>query len=479
MIEPVACAHCGRSLRLVQGSGPAGAGEWSIMVIVEGPERIGEQLFIDGTGPITIGSAGDNSIVLKGTSIASHHLQLNRNDQGWIATELEAGPIVVNDASASEHLLHRGDVLRVGPFELEYMGGSDASVGRRQPPQSASESLARSFSTPAPSQLAGVSCPSCGRSLPLDARICVDCGINLKTGRPLLTARGMDENELYARTETLIRALSWVLPFGLYPVASEAFGTRKPYVIWTIALLTLLTTILFWNKAFDSDGIVQRGQNLMLWVGHGPAAQADASRTTPSKSGEFHSWQLLTYALLNGGILKLAENMVFLLVLGSRVNALLGQLRTTLLYPLLATAVAAVCLFAESSRPLHPVVGPAGAIMGLAGVYLILFPAHRVHTVAWVRTGISSGFQLAHNVFAVPGVTVVLLYLAIDALMTLLESGTARDHWLHFAGFPIGLAAGLALLLSRQANARGGDILSMTLGRHAWPMVGRPGRRSP
>lgn len=453
------------------------ARDLSLLVIAEGPGRVGEQLFIGGDGPITIGSADDNSIVLKDPGVPPHQSQLTRNEQGWLVTAPEGGEVVVNDAAGGAHLLRRGDVLRVGAFELEDMGAGALSSARRDAPRSAAESLARSFTAPAPSQLAGLTCPSCGRSLPLDAKICVDCGINLKTGRPLLTARGVDENELYARTETFIRALSWVLPFGVYPVASEAFGTRKPYVVWAAALLTVGATILFWDKALNSDGVVRSGQNLMLWVGHGPAPQRETSSAIPSEPGEFHAWQLLTYALLHGGVVNLAENMVFLLVLGSRVNALLGQWRTALLYPLLAAAAAMVCLRVDAARPLHPIVGPAGAIMGLGGVYLILFPAHRVHTVAWVRTGLSSGFQLAHNVFAVPGVSVVLLYLAFDALVTLLVSGTAADAWLHFAGFPIGLALGLGLLLARQANARGGDILSMTLGRYAWPLVGRPGAR--
>jgi membrane associated rhomboid family serine protease len=473
------CELCRRTLRAICTPGADGE-DWAVLVIAEGPERIGEQLFIRGDGPIGIGSAEDNLIVLKGDGVQPHHGRLIRGDDGWRIKDLAgAGELTINDAPSAQHDLQRGDVVRIGPFELEFTGAAAAAVARASPRPSASEALAQTFTAPPPSQLGSVTCPSCGRSLPLDARICVECGINLRTGRRLLTARGVDENELYARTETAVRALSWILPFGLYPVASEAFGSRRPYVIWAVALITVIASVIFWNKSLNAAGEVQSGQNLMLWVGRPPAAAVDPNTVSVSTPGAFHGWQLFTYALLHDGIFGLAVNLLFLLVLGSRINALLGQVKTAIVYPLLAMLAGLVYVYAESHRPLHPMVGSSGVIMGLAGVYLILFPAHRVHTVAWVRTGISAGFRLAHNVFAVPGFTVVIFYLALDALLTLLRGGNSLDAWLHFGGFVAGGVVGLTLLLSRLVDARGGDILSMSLGRRAWLLIGKPGRRSP
>lgn len=477
--DTVECPHCQRPVRIISTIGATDSSDWSVLVIAEGPDRVGEQLFLRGNGPVPIGSASDNLIVLTGDEVAQHHCQLVRAGDQWRIEDLsDSRSLRINDAPAEAHDLSRGDVIGIGPFELEYTGTVPTVREKQMSAPAAAEALSQSFSEPRPSQLAGVVCPACGQSLPMDARICVDCGIDLRTGRPLLTSRGVDENELYARTETAVRALSWILPFGIYPVASEAFGTRKPFVIWIIAFLTVFSTIIFWKDHLDAEGRVIKGQNLMLWVGHPPAIESDPDAAMPSIPGEFHIWQLVTYALLHNGILPLAENLLFLHVLGSRVNALLGQIRTAILYPLLAALAGLLYLLMQSHRALHPVVGASGAIMGLAGVYLVLFPAHRVHTVAWVRTGISGGFQLAHNVFAVPGFTVVFLYFLIDALLTLLRESTHPSAWLHFAGFPIGVLLGLALLLSRQAHARGGDILSLTLGRHAWLLIGKPNRQT-
>jgi hypothetical protein len=35
---------------------------------------------------------------------------------------------------------------------------------------------------------------------------------------------------------------------------------------------------------------------------------------------------------------------------------------------------------------------------------------------------------------------------------------------------------GLVILFSRQFNCRNGDLLSVVLGKHAWPLIGKPSR---
>lgn len=473
------CPHCQRALRVIGSGAPPFPLSNGILVIAEGPDRIGEQLVLVGNGPIEVGADAGNAISLPGDSVSQCHCRLVRSGERWRVEDLTVGTLTVNDAVTAHHELQRGDVLRVGEFELEYVGAPSPLPKESKQAHLPNHLPSQTFSTLPPSQSIGKArCPSCGRSLPFDAKICVECGIDLKTGRPLLTARDVDENALYARAETAIRAISWVLPFGLYPVASEAFGTRRPFVIWAIALLTVVATVRFWNSNLDADGSVERGQNLMLWVGNSAVvASPNPHVASPPTTGEFHPWQLLTYAFLDDGVLQLAENLLFLLVLGSRVNSLVGQLKMGISYALLVVATGAVYLAAEAHRPLHPIVGSAGAIMGLAGTYLTLFPAHRVHTAAWVRTGLSSGFQLAQNVFAVPGFVVVVFYLALDAFLTLLRGGNSSAAWLHFGGFVVGLGVGLALLFSRVVDARGGDVLSMSLGTRAWLLIGKPGQR--
>ena len=193
--------------------------------------------------------------------------------------------------------------------------------------------------------------------------------------------------------------------------------------------------------------------------------------------GEYRTAQLLTHALLHADIFHLLGNLVFLLIFGSRVNAAIGNLATAVVYPVLAIAAAMIYKASAAAGIPVPMLGASGAIMGLAGMYFALFPVHKVHIVAWWRMGLITGFRLFKKFFAVWGFVVVLFYIGLDVLMLWLsvESGTA--HWAHVGGFIAGLVAAFALTISRLAYS-GADILSLTLGKYAWPLIGSPSSRS-
>ncbi len=188
----------------------------------------------------------------------------------------------------------------------------------------------------------------------------------------------------------------------------------------------------------------------------------------------FRWYQPLTAAFLHGDILHLAGNLLFLFVLGSRINMLIGNVLTAFAYPLLAFASGLISHFAEADQPLRPALGASGVIMGLAGMYFLLFPATKVHVAIWLRWGFLRGFHLSFNIFPVAGFWVVAFYIGIDVLMIYLRAEDGVGHWAHFGGFLAGIALAAILLFGRLINARGGDLISVLLGKHAWTILGRP-----
>ncbi len=350
----------------------------------------------------------------------------------------------------------------------------------------------------APVLATGPICPSCKQHQPEGAKICTTCGISLKTGRSIMMTSDEGVERACELAENTIRLISWIIGFGIYPIASEAFGTAKPYVIRAIALITIATSVLFFAYACNEDSESRRGANLMLWTGDRAGALANlermrrdaesvpeaqrpyvmrrlaAAEETVAATGEFHWYQLITYAFLHGGILHLASNLLFLMVLGTRVNALVGNLWALGLYPLLAIASGWAYLIASAAEWPHPMVGASGAIMGLAGMYIVLFPAHKVHMAAWWRWSLIGGFHLSLKIFTMRGFWVVMFYIAFDIVFTILGVKDNVAHWAHLGGFIAGICIATIVLVSRLVNARGGDLFSVVLGRRAWAIVGRP-----
>jgi membrane associated rhomboid family serine protease len=206
--------------------------------------------------------------------------------------------------------------------------------------------------------------------------------------------------------------------------------------------------------------------------------QAQFGSMAPRES--FHPYQLLTHAFLHdnssifGFLTHLGGNLVFMLVFGSRVNALLGNIATLIIYPILA--VGAAGLYLLLGNPHAPMLGASGAIMGLAGMYLILFPVHRVYCGMWLRIWLRFRTWLFMKVFVLRGFWVLLIYFGYDALMVALKVRSGTAHWAHIGGFLIGVTIALVLLTSRLFNCGGGDLLSVALGKYAWGIIGRPAR---
>ncbi len=358
-----------------------------------------------------------------------------------------------------------------------------------------------------------VICPSCESALPPGAKVCVACGINVDTGRSIVTSRRLDVNLIYANTERVLRPLSWLNPVGFLPVASEALGGRKPYASWAITLLTIVVSFWFW---FSTDTQMHHRKDLMLWAGDAPPSadlimtlyqwtdwgdkhafdvkisqladqeksdevpvrdfedlivEAHASLTPEQRViGTYHPYQLLTHALLHGGIFHLAGNLLFLLVFGSRVSAMVGNAGVAILYPILAALAALAQMASVADEEPLPMLGASGAIMGMAGMYFVLFPVNRVHIAVWFRFL----FFFRMRIWAPRGFWVVLLYVAFDAFFVALGAETGTAHWAHLGGFIAGAVLALILLLTRVLNAAGSDLISMLLGRHAWKLIGRP-----
>ncbi len=91
-------------------------------------------------------------------------------------------------------------------------------------------------------------------------------------------------------------------------------------------------------------------------------------------------WTLVTAMFLHGGWLHLLGNMLYFWIFGKAVEDSMGYLRFMIFYILCGT-VAGVSHIATAPNSDIPMIGASGAISGMLGAYLVLYPTGNIHTL--------------------------------------------------------------------------------------------------
>ena len=149
--------------------------------------------------------------------------------------------------------------------------------------------------------------------------------------------------------------------------------------------------------------------------------------------GDERTWFTpVTSMFLHGGWFHLIGNMWFLWVFGNNVEDSMGRVRYLVFYLLCGLAAAATQTFVNPSSIL-PMVGASGAISGVMGAYVILYPRVRVHMIVFLFIFIT---RIAVPAYLMLGYWFLLQLLGGSAGQG--EGGVA--FWAHVGGFVAGAA---------------------------------------
>jgi membrane associated rhomboid family serine protease len=96
-----------------------------------------------------------------------------------------------------------------------------------------------------------------------------------------------------------------------------------------------------------------------------------------------HYWTVVTSMFMHGGWFHLLGNMWFLWVFGNNIEDSMGHGRFVVFYLLCGVCAAAVQTLVQPRSPV-PMVGASGAISGVMGAYVLLYPRVRVHTLIFL-----------------------------------------------------------------------------------------------
>ena len=148
-----------------------------------------------------------------------------------------------------------------------------------------------------------------------------------------------------------------------------------------------------------------------------------------------HWWTVATSMFLHAGWLHIIGNMWFLWVFGNNIEDSMGHARFVAFY-LLCGVAAALAQMVSDPRSAVPMVGASGAISGVMGAYILLYPRVRVHTIVWLGFFVTT---VALPAYVILGYWFVYqLLLGTVGSLSRMEGGTA--FWAHVGGFVAGMA---------------------------------------
>jgi len=139
---------------------------------------------------------------------------------------------------------------------------------------------------------------------------------------------------------------------------------------------------------------------------------------------------LLTSMFLHAGFLHIAGNMLFLWIFGDNVEDFFGHLPYLLFYLVCGIGAGLLHILFNWNSSL-PALGASGAISGVMGAYLLLYPRERILTLVFI-------FLVPIPAVLILGYWFLLQFLAgVNALGTSASGGVAV--WAHVGGFLLGM----------------------------------------
>ncbi|MFM8658418.1 MAG: rhomboid family intramembrane serine protease [Candidatus Nitrosotenuis sp.] len=215
----------------------------------------------------------------------------------------------------------------------------------------------------------------------------------------------------------------------------------------TLALIAANVIVFFFEVAttgqfFEFEN--QRAQDLFFNWGTVPACIA-GERAFVFNNLEFSCppesmITLLSSTFLHGGLLHLGGNMLFLWIFGDNIELKFGRLKFLGIYLLWGIVAGLAHVFGDLNSPV-PAVGASGAISGVLGAYLVMFPRARITTF------MTLGFFM--RMMHIPAKYFLPYWLVIQNLLPMFIGGFGFGsggvaYLAHIGGFAIGLATGYA-----------------------------------
>ena len=215
----------------------------------------------------------------------------------------------------------------------------------------------------------------------------------------------------------------------MFPIRDHNPSSVRPIVTWTLIAINIAMYLL-------TLPVMPGGQVIWAYLALYPIAVVNLELV----------YGLLTHMFLHAGFMHLAGNMLFLWIFGDNLEEQMGRMRFLGFYLLSGLAAAGAQIVAAPMSDV-PMVGASGAIAGVLGGYLLMFPRARVDILVI--------FVIFFKVFTLPAWVMLGLWFAMQILggFTVDGAGGGVAYWAHAGGFLAGVVLTLPLFIRRGGPA--------------------------
>lgn len=218
----------------------------------------------------------------------------------------------------------------------------------------------------------------------------------------------------------------------MFPIRDHNPSGRTPYVTYALVAANIMVFLGYWLTITDPRALDWFFASWGL---------------VPAQVTSGAGWSgFLTSMFLHGGWMHLAGNMLFLWIFGDNLEDIMGHLRYALFY-LACGLVAAFGQVVADPASYVPMVGASGAIAGVMGGYLVLFPRARIDVLVI--------FVVFFRIFAVPAWAMLGLWFGMQLFSSFAapSAGGGVAYAAHAGGFIAGLVLALPFWVARGGPA--------------------------
>jgi membrane associated rhomboid family serine protease len=221
----------------------------------------------------------------------------------------------------------------------------------------------------------------------------------------------------------------------MIPLKDDTPSALPPYV--TVSLMVACVAVFLWQRTLDIDA----GRRAVDALGAIPAVLLTDARLPVDLQWVPRYASLFTYMFLHGGWLHLLGNLLYLWIYGDNVEDAMGHARYLFFYCLCGVAAIGVQAVSDPHSA-YPIIGASGAISGILGAYLLLFPRAKVLTLVLL--------PFFFTTLRLPAMLLLLLWFAVQLVSDLAVHGgdTSVAFRAHIGGFFAGML--LVPLLKRR-----------------------------